>query len=174
MEKRIELFDSKYSGLAWAFQVSPSSCGNHEHYEQYIRLSAASDMAIGMGTTHVLLVTEGSDERMAGFITLKAASIVNESDGSIYGTPAIEIAELAVAEEYAGKGYGTELMDYAVSIICWISDNLVAVKHITLCSDPMSVGFYEKYGFQKLSSSSTIPTEGWNESCIPMYMTLPR
>ena len=34
----IRLFDENDIGLAWKFQVNPSSCGNHEHYEEYIRL----------------------------------------------------------------------------------------------------------------------------------------
>ena len=173
MRKRIELFDSKFSGLAWKFQVSPLSCGNHEHYEEYIRLIALSDRAIGMGTTHVLLVEENGTEDIAGFVTLKASSIVNESDGTLYGTPAIEITELAVSGKHERNGYGSELLDYAISLALNVNEN-IAVKHITLCSDPKSVGFYEKYGFQKLSHSLVIPSEGWNENCVPMYLTLPK
>ena len=44
----IELFNSSLSGLAWKFQVNPSSCGNHEHYENYIRLMALTDQQSGI------------------------------------------------------------------------------------------------------------------------------
>ena len=173
MKRRIEIFDAtKHAGLAWAFHVSPFSCGNHEHYEQYLRLVAATDKATGMGTTHILIANDGKSEYIAGFVTMKAAAIISECDGVLNGTPAIEISELAVAEECERKGYGRDLLDYAVSVSCVISNSAAAVKHIILCADPASVGFYEKYGFRKLKGGSMIPTEGWNENCIPMYLTI--
>lgn len=175
MTKKIELFDSnKHSGLAWAFQVSPSSCGNHEHYENYIRLIAASDYYDGMGTTHILIEENEEEKRIIGFITLKSSSLVSKGDDMICGVPAIEITELAVDKRFERQKNGQLLLSYAIDLAGRIKNDSIGAKHVILCAEPMSVGFYEKFGFAKLSETSIIPREGWNRNCIPMYMTLPR
>ena len=51
----IRLFDENDIGLAWKFQVNPSSCGNHEHYEEYIRLIAFDDRRRGKGVTYIFI-----------------------------------------------------------------------------------------------------------------------
>jgi len=175
MTRKIELFDSrKHSGLAWAFQVSPSSCGNHEHYENYIKLIAASDYCDGMGTSHVLVEETEKGERMIGFITLKASSLVSKGDGILCGVPAVEITELAIDKQFERQNNGRLLLSYAIALVSRLKNDSIGAKHIILCADPMSVGFYEKCGFRKLNETSIIPSEGWNKNCIPMYMTLPR
>lgn len=171
---RIELFTpANHIGLIWNFQVSPSSCGNHEHYEQYIKLCAADDQGAGRGTTHIFLTESDCSEHVAGFITLRASTLTKEFNGVIYGEPAIEISELAVDASYAGKGIGRILVDFAIAKADMLNCEHLGIRYIVVCSDPQSVGFYEKCKFTRLSDAGRVPREGWNEDCIPLFLKLP-
>ena len=174
LRERIELFSAeKHMGLAWNFRVSPNSCGNHEHYENYIRLCAASDKAIGLGTTHVFIKEADGVEYLAGFITLRASSLVTDNDGVLQGRPALEIAELAVDERFAGQHIGRVLVEFAVSMADSLNAASIGVRYVVVCSDPQSCGFYERCHFSALDALSAVPRENWNNTCIPMYAQLP-
>ena len=164
---------ANHAGLIWAFQVSPVSCGNHEHYEQYIRFCAADDHRAGRGVTHVFLTEQAGVEHIAGFITLRASTLTKEHDGIIYGEPALEISELAVAANQAGSGIGRILVDFAVAKADALNSGHLGIRYVVVCSDPQSVGFYEKCRFKKLYGAGRIPREGWNNDCTPMYLQLP-
>lgn len=99
MNLSFSLFDQEHSGLAWHFRVSPSSCDNPGHYEEYIRFVALSDRRSGMGVTHVLIDADAG--RIAGFVALRLSSLFyTGDDGKKRGSPALEIAELAVDADY--------------------------------------------------------------------------
>lgn len=171
---RIELYSAeKHIGLAWGFHVSPNSCGNHSHYEQYIQLCAASDHSMGLGTTHVFISELDGKECLAGFITLRASALVENINGSIQGKPALEIAELAVDERFAGQHIGSLLVSFALTKADSLNVSTLGVRYVVVCSDPQSSGFYEKCKFQMLNNIGDIPRESWNNSCVPMYMQLP-
>ena len=53
-----EKFTNKLAGLAFRFEVNPLSCGNPEHFVEYIRFCAISDNKAGRSVTHVLLNKE--------------------------------------------------------------------------------------------------------------------
>lgn len=174
MSERIELFSAeKHIGLAWGFHVSPNSCGNSAHYERYIQLCASSDQAMGLGTTHVFISELDGKEYLAGFITLRASALVENNNGSVQGKPALEIAELAVDERFAGQRIGSLLVSFAVSKADSLNTSVLGIRCVVVCSDPQSAGFYEKCKFQMLAKVGDIPREGWNDSCIPMYIQLP-
>ena len=160
-------------GLAWDFHVSPDSCGNHTHYEDYIRLCAATDKASGLGTTHVFIKEADGKEYLTGFITLRASSLIVECDGTLQGRPALEISELAVDERFAGQRIGRLLVELAIAMADGNNEATAGVRYIVVCSDPQSCGFYEHCRFSSLGALGTIPRENWNSSCVPMYMQLP-
>ena len=78
MNLSFSLFDQEHSGLAWHFRVSPSSCDNPGHYEEYIRFVALSDRRSGMGVTHVLIDADAG--RIAGFVALRLSSLFYTGD----------------------------------------------------------------------------------------------
>lgn len=172
MNLSISLYDAEHTGLAWGFHVSPDSCDNPEHYEQYIRFMANTDKREGMGVTHMLVDEEA--ERMAGFLALRLSSLfyVGE-DGNAIGNPALEIAELAVDKDYERRGCGTILVDLAMYLGDVLRTEYAGVKYLLACADPAAVGFYKKKGFHEARELYEVPRDGSNNNCIPMYLKLP-
>lgn len=165
----IELYSPQFAGLAWAFQVNPLSCDSPDHYQDYIRLIAASDMPEGRGTTHILW----DKERIFGFITLRASSYIQTIDGKTSGESALEISELAVEKCAERSGVGRLLVDFAFKTAASLNQSYLGIRYIVLCADPCAVGFYKKIGFRQVDEYGDIPREGWNENCIPMFIRLP-
>lgn len=166
------LFCSDFIGLACKFHVSPSSCDNPTHYEDYIRFSACTDFKSGVGVTHILL--DGEQARIAGFVTLRATSLVSENEqGTMNVHPAIEIAELAVDAEYEQKGVGTGLLNIAVDFSDSLRSTCIGIKHIVVCADPKAIDFYKKFGFVDISAVYEVLHDGWNDNCSALLMTLP-
>ena len=91
----IRPFSKEDIGLAWVFQVNPSSCGNHSHYEDYIRFMALDDRRGGKGVTYAFIRQEEMASSLLGYITLRATSYTETIEGQTYGNPAVEIFELA-------------------------------------------------------------------------------
>ena len=173
MTDKIELFHNAHSGLAWGFQVNPSSCGNHKHYEQYIRLSAADDKRCGRGTTHVFVREENGQRQILGFITLRASSYVKIYGDKFEGNPALEILELAVDGKHEGQGIGAALIKFAFATAVDLNAQAIGIQYIVLCADYQAVSYYEKFGFECIEDQGKVPRDGWNSACIPMFIKLP-
>ena len=171
---------SEYIGLAWKFRVSPTSCDNPSHYENFLRLNAISEQSSGRGVTHVLVATNTEnniitkESEIIGFVTLRATSLVDSSDGVLYVKPSLEIAELAVDQKFERRGYGKVLVDVAIYIANHLNDHFIGIENVVLCADPKAVGFYEnpKIGFGKLEDYYKILHDGWNNHCVPMYIKI--
>ena len=169
------LFKNEHSGLTSKFRVNPKSCGRHGHFEEYLRFNALSDYKGGRGVTFLLLdENDITDEKsIIGFFSLRASSLTYDCDDHIEGRAAIEITELAVDEDYEHQGYGRHLVGLAIDIIDDLRTEYIGIQYVVLCSDPMSVSFYERLQFSKVSDYYIIPREGWNVDCIPMFRRLP-
>lgn len=173
MPDRIEKLNKDNAGLAWNFRVNPNSCGNHEHYEQYIRFSALDDNRCGRGTTHLFIRNEDGKDRLLGYVTLRAASYIQRYCDHLIGNAALEISELAVSEDFEHQHIGTELVKYAIIMAVELNETNLGIRYITLCADEMAVPFYEKIGFQRVDQYGEIPRENWNIGCVPMFVKLP-
>ena len=168
---RFRLFTKELYGLASQFEVDPSSCGNPEHYREYLLFRALSDNASGWSTTHVML-SENMNQ-IAGFITLKASAVLSEIDNRLFsGEPAIEIYNLAVAKEFQKQGIGRELVLLSMAMAQETNDLHFGVRNLVLTADPKAVGFYEKCEFVSLSEYYMLPKDLENASCVPMIMKL--
>jgi ribosomal protein S18 acetylase RimI-like enzyme len=172
MELRLEVFSAEFAGLAWGFQVNPVSCGNNGHYEEYIRLVAASDRLHGYGTTHAIIGNENGADILLGFITLRASSYIILQEGIARGNAALEIVELAIDRRYERIGIGSKLVDFAVAMADSLNEHFMGVKYIVLCADELAVPFYESYGFSKVSDYGDIPRNGANDGCVPMVLRI--
>ena len=169
MNLSFSLFDKEFSGLAWQFHVSPSSCENPQHYENYLRFDALADKQSGMGVTHVLADSDAN--RIVGFITLRVSALFYTTDeGGKRGSPALEIAELAVDADYEKQRIGSLLTDFATYMTDELRGKFVGVKYLLACADPAAVGFYEKKGFCPVSSLYEVLRDGYNDNCVPMYV----
>lgn len=179
MNLALQQLSGDHIGLAWKFRVSPDSCDNPEHYEQYLTLCALSEQEAGRGVTHLLLTVDDSGSitdksEIAGFITLRATSLVNSCDGKQYVMPSLEIAELAVNQSFERQGIGTKLVDTAIFIATELNSRFIGIQYVVLCADPKAVGFYKnpKVGFGRLEDYYKILHDGWNDNCTPMYIKL--
>lgn len=163
---------NEFAELAWRFHVNPASCENPWHYESFLRLNAIEEHLSGRGVTHICV--DPDKQNIAGFITLRATSIVNSCDGVMYVQPALEIAELAVSKDYERQGVGTQLVDISIWVANKLNDSFIGIQSIVLCADKCAIGFYEnpKIGFGKLEDHYDVLHDGWNNNCIPMYMNL--
>lgn len=170
---RIELFTKEHAGLAHGFWVNPNSCGNNKHYEEYIRYMAIPDKNKNIATTHAYIRTdENGNEKLLGYITLRATSYIQMIDGVTHGHPAMEIFELAVAQEAERQSIGSDLVKFAFSVAVALNDNLLGVQYITLCADKQAVPFYKKFHFEPISDRGEVPRENWNVDCEPMFLRL--
>lgn len=170
---QIELFTQEYAGLAWSFEVNPASCGNHSHYEWYIRTTAIADHISGKGVTYVFIRRNQSESKILGFITLRATAYTKIFENSMLGYPAMEIFELAVDKDYEGQHIGSELVKFALATAYELRANVLGIQYITLCADAQAVPFYEKFHFARVDNQGEIPREQWNVDCIPMVVKLP-
>jgi ribosomal protein S18 acetylase RimI-like enzyme len=168
-------FNKEHSGLAFKFQVNPDSCGNHEHYEHYLRFIALTDRRIGKGFTHILIQkdTVSDTETIIGFVTLRASSLISENDNEVLGRAAIEIAEIAIGKTFERQGYGKAILDFVFLLVDEMRTSTIGIEYVVACADSASVSFYEKNDFVRLSKHYEVPREGWNRNCIPMAIKLP-
>lgn len=169
-----ELLNMDNIGLARNFRVNPSSCGNSSYYHEYLAFSAMGELTTGRGMTHLLI--DSLNHRIAGYVTLRTASLVSADAKGLNrnGKPVIEISELAVDRDYERHGVGTELLNLTIMIADDLRRNQIGFCGIVVCADPSAVSFYkDHYGFVALSSVYEMLHDGWNDRCIPLYLQLP-
>lgn len=167
--------EQQFIGLTWKFFVNPISCNRPSHYENYLRLCAIDDFNRGVGVTHLILDCneQGEASVIAGFITLRATSLVSTDENNVKLVhPSLEIAELAVHQDYERRGIGTQLVNLAIYTADKLRRELIGIKYIVLCSDSKSITFYEKLGFGRIGDLYETLREGWNNDCEPMYICL--
>lgn len=171
MKLKNELINKDNIGLAWKFNVGPSSCENPEYYRQFITLCAMDEIIQGRSQTHMFIDCESN--ALAGYISMRASALILLCEGKAQTNPALEISELAVDENYERMGVGTEMFSFAVLTAVELRKKFLGIQYIVVCADPKAVGFYEKLGFMPLSTGYEIPRDGWNDNCIAMYIKLP-
>lgn len=164
----------QYANIARKFKVNPYNCDNPKHYEKYIAQDCFTDYFQGMGVTHVFIDKnhETGESTIAGYITLRASSLVMEMDNYKAGYPALEISELAVDYKFEGSGLGTDMVKAVIAEAARLNDSKLGLRFIILCADPAAVGFYSKLGFSKIPSYQEIPREHRNKNCVPMMLKL--
>ena len=154
------------------FQVNPFSCGNHIHYENYLRFSAVADAVHGHAFTHVVVDEVEGQSRISGFISLRASSLLSNDGEAVRGDAALEIVELAVDKRCEKTGVGTLLLDYAVALAEHLNEYYLSARYIVLCADRQAAAFYERYGFRRVTDYGDVPHNGANDDCIPMFLKI--
>lgn len=175
MSKYFRHMDSTDSGLAGKFKVNPESCDYPNHYEDYIKLNAVSDQISGLGATHLLVHKndETKEERIIGFVTLRASSLIKSYENFEEGHAALEICQLAVDQDYERQGNGSLLVKYAMVTASELK-NETGIEYIVLCSDRSAVKFYhDEFEFGNFDNDYKMGRDGWNNDCQAMYIKLP-
>lgn len=65
--------------------------------------------------------------------------------------PALKIGRLAVSQEYAGKGLGSDIIEFIKYMM--VKDRHYGCRFLTLDAYQNAVGFYERCGFKLLTTS---------------------
>lgn len=118
------------------------------------------------------------EERIIGYIALRATSITIEADKDDFtytkGHPALEISELAIDEKYERSGYGTSLVGYAIVKAAELRNEHIGIEYIAVCADLSAIDFYAKapLDFVNMDEFYDVPRDGWNVACTPMLRKL--
>lgn len=171
-----DLMSNKYAAMAWNFKVNPKKCENPSHYENFIRMDCYSEQKQGMGVTHVFVdEQEDGEKKIAGYITLRCSSLIMDI-GEKYklGFPALEIAELAVDQDYEGQGLGTDMVKFAINEAVELNEHKIGIQYVILCADVAAVGFYSNKDlqFSPIRQMQEIPREHRNSKCEPMMLKI--
>lgn len=169
----------QYSGLARKFHVNPESCNNPEYFEDFLRFMSCGDYIKGASVTHILIDrnNDTSEERIMGFVSLRASSLTQEEYSDergkiIVGRAALEIFELAVDKDYERQGIGSDLVSIAIDKAAELRKD-IGIERLVLCAAETAVGFYIKQEFSKAEDYYGIPRDLTNQTCVAMFKTLP-
>lgn len=167
--------DTDNAGLGWKFLVNDENCENPDHYNDYIRYQALTDLNDGLGVTYLYVEhdEDTKEDNIMGYMTLRASSFIKDmGESKKFGYPALEIAELAVDKKYSGKHIGTDMVMDAINTANEINETM-SIKYIVLCADPTAEAFYKKLEFEKMREIyEEVPREHSNMRCVPMYLRL--
>ncbi len=171
-QAHFEIINKENVGLANGFSVNPSSCENSAFYKEYLQWSALSDLYAGRTTTHLFI--DELQNRIMGFVALRASAIISRGDGeSVTGIPAMEVFMLAVDKDYEGRRVGTALIDYVIYQASLLHEEHIGLQYIILAADKKAIGFYEKMSFVPLEKPwNRSPKENRSVSCAPMSLLL--
>ena len=121
---------------------------NEPKLDEYLVKYALKNSLNNISKTYLL------EERkvLIGYVTLAAAAInlVDLPKGyegvPRYPIPAIRIARLAIDYRFQKKGYGKELLKFALKQSL-IASTRIGIKFVIVDAKENAKGFYEKYGF---------------------------
>ena len=82
--------------------------------------------------------------------------------------------ELAVDSRFERRGLGTIMVKFAFVRAEKLRNSSLGIQYIALCADPCAVSFYERpeLGFAKIGDYEDIPRDGWNKTCVPMFVRI--
>lgn len=125
-------------------------CGADDQ-NRFLQERAWRDHQKGISSTHMLYV-KGIP---AAYVTLMADRIKLSPKEKLKGVsyelaPAIKVAQLAVARRFSGHGLGKFMIGYAVANARAVRAEIgVGCRYLTLDSQPLLVGWYERMGFKR-------------------------
>lgn len=146
---RVEAFSRSYDRSAF-------SCGNKE-LDSYLQTQASQDQR--RNVSRVYLLIDGRDERIAGYYTLSASSILlpqlpeewSSRLPSYPQCPAILLGRLAVDQSFHGQGAGGALLMNALERSLAIAEELAAFAIVVDAIDENARAFYEHHEFIQLT-----------------------
>lgn len=140
----------RVESLADGHDLDTFSCG-HPDLDRWLRLHA--HQATRQGTRTYLLIEEGSDS-VVGYFAIAPHTLVRDEvprrigRGAPRAIPAILLAKLALDHRFQGRGFGEDLLVYALAKIVTAAraagGKLVVVDAI----DETAASFYRAHDFQ--------------------------
>lgn len=138
---------------------------------QFLKTDAFAYEEIG-NTSTTMFFDEGNNKLVA-FCSTKCSSIKIKGNKLLSLCPSVEIAVLCVDDRFRYMGIGQAIMNHILQQIYRIR-NLAGVQVVTLFAIPDAVAFYQNLNFRKIEKGMKIFYTPAHESCVPMYINLPR
>ena len=148
-------------------------CGN-EFINKYL-LDSKKYYENGESVTKIFLNSKSN--KIMGFYSLSASTLLNNLTTKTSGFPAVEIKMFAVDKTYQdmiidGELLSDALLSEVIKEIYELSEVTIGVKFIILNSVPDAIDFYLKNGFNKLKDFMSVLYYSFNNGCEPMYFEL--
>lgn len=144
-------------------QISPSSQAENfttglDSVDHWFRSNSLSEQTAKRVITWVCLA---DDNTVIGFFALKTVVLTQHPQASSKArnyfdnnSTGILIAQMGVLERLQGRGLGKRLLGEAISYAVAAAD-IAPTRAIVLdAATPELIGFYQKFGFKRLSASS--------------------
>jgi ribosomal protein S18 acetylase RimI-like enzyme len=141
------------------YDRSAFDCGEPA-LDRYLQRQAGQDQR--RGVARVFLLIDQAHQRIAGYYTLSATSIVSDTlpeevRRTLPGyehTPALLIGRLAVDNSYQGQGTGRSLLMDALLRARTVSFEVAVFAVVVDVKDDRAVHFYQRFGFLSLPDSA--------------------
>ena len=118
----------------------------------FIRYAGQNQFRHHIGTTYVAL----ENDAIKGFATVSASTIEVDELSSArkkrfpqYPIPVLRLTRLAVSEPDRNRGIGLTLLRSVFYLACEMSEKVGCIG-VVVDAKPDAVGFYTRYGFEKL------------------------
>jgi ribosomal protein S18 acetylase RimI-like enzyme len=129
-------------------------CGNAA-LNVYLRQFANQDQNRGLSRVYVL----AEQRRIVGYYSLSAYSVVTDAladqarTGAYRELPFLLLGRLAVDQAFQGQGLGDALIIHAFKTTVEAAEKIGIFGMIVDAKDERAAGFYERFGFKRLSVS---------------------
>ena len=147
-----------FEPLAAHHDRSSFSCGDAS-LDGYLRRQASQD--VRRRITRVFVAVDPSNDRLAGYYSLSAASFYREELPENlakrlprYPVPAAILERLAIDRSLQGQGLGTLMLADAVKRLIRASETLAVYALIVDAKNDRAKAFYESFGFHPFPATS--------------------
>lgn len=143
MALRIELLDGRHSREGF-------DCGDAA-LNDFLRRQAGQQQRRGFGKTYVALAANGVD--VVGFVTVSVGQVATQVLPAHlklprYPAPMFRIGRLAVDSRSQGKGYGQDLLAFALHLALEFSTRVGLYAVVVDAKDDTAATFYRRIGFE--------------------------
>lgn len=143
MALRIELLEGRHRGDGF-------DCG-HAALNDFLRRQAGQLQRRGFGKTYVALTENGVD--VVGFLTVSVGQVATQTLPTHPGlprhpAPIFRIGRLAVDRREQGKGYGQDLLAFALHLALEFSTRVGLYAVVVDARDNGAAAFYRRLGFE--------------------------
>lgn len=140
-------------------QLKKQFTSGNEALDNYLKQQARQDVEKCLCACFLLII----EEEIAGYFTLSSQSIeakdlpqeLKKAFRYRY-LPVTLVGRLAVDENYQGKGIGRILLTEALNRSLQATSTIGSIAVVVDPKDERAIGFYAKYGFEKLSNGRMI------------------
>ena len=163
-ELRIEKLETKHKSLIEGFQTQ------NKELKGFLVEDAIKNQELLISTTYLWFYTITNE--LVAYTTLLSDSLrIKETDlekmfvdkGILYKSlPALKIGRLCVDERFSGRGIGTIITEFSISLGAKLSKT-IGCRFIVLDAKQEALNFYKKLGFNILKD---------DKETVPMYFDL--